>query len=122
MMSFRYLCALTMSSEIALVELQKKYLLDKIKKAAKIYIEEQLHAPSLDKLKQWALESNPNIKWKDIKSQVQRFRNSLPIVSQIVPDGRATSSRSQYLPKAFRSPSWVASDLGLCEFRFLGQV
>ena len=42
-----------------------------------------------------------------------RFRNSLPIVSQNTPDGCATSARSNYLPKNFRSPAWVAADLGI---------
>ena len=63
-------------------------------------------------LKRWTMADNPNKKWKEVRGMVQKFRNSLPIVTQNIPDGRATSSRSEYLPRVFRSPAWVASDLG----------
>ena len=76
----------------------------------------KLEAPSMAILKQWILEDTPDTKWKDVKRTAQRFRNSLPIVSQNIPDGRATSARSNYLPKVFRSPAWVAADLGISEF------
>ena len=84
----------------------------KLQKRADAFIQNKLEAPSLATLKQWVLEDNPNIKWKSVKTTVHRFRNSLPIVSQNTPDGRATSARSQHLPKVFRAPSWVAADLG----------
>ena len=81
------------------------------------FIQSKLEAPSLATLKQWVLEDNPDIEWKTVKKTVRRFRNSLPIVSRNTPDGRATSARSQYLPRAFRSPAWVAADLGDFELR-----
>ena len=64
-------------------------------------------------LKQWILEKNPETTLKEVKKIAKIFRNSLPIVSQNTPDGRATSARSNYLPKIFRSPAWVAADLGI---------
>ena len=87
-----------------------------LKRRANAFIKSKLEAPSLAILKQWILEDNPDTKWKDVKRTAQRFRNSLPIVSQNIPDGRATSARSNYLPKVFRSPAWVAADLGISEF------
>ena len=77
------------------------------------FIKNKLEAPSMAILKQWTLEDNPDTKWKEVKKTVRRFRNSLPIVSQNIPDGRATSARSNYLSKIFRSPAWVAADLGI---------
>ena len=77
------------------------------------FIKNKLEAPSMAILKQWTLEDNPDTKWKEVKKTVRRFRNSLPIVSQNIPDGRATSARSKYLPKVFRAPAWVAADLGI---------
>jgi hypothetical protein len=89
---------------------------NKLKKRADSFMKSKLEAPSMAILKQWILEDNPDTKWKDVKRTAQRFRNSLPIVSQNIPDGRATSARSNYLPKVFRSPAWVAADLGISEF------
>ena len=73
----------------------------------------KLEAPSMAILKQWILEENPESTLKEVKKTAQIFRKSLPIVSQNTPDGRATSARSNYLPKIFRSPAWVAADLGI---------
>ena len=84
-----------------------------LKERADAFIQSKLEAPSLAILKQWILEENPETKLKEVKKTAQRFRNSLPIVSQNIPDGRATSARSNYLPKIFRSPAWVAADLGI---------
>ena len=89
----------------------------KLQKRTDAFIQSKLEAPSLVTLKQWVLEDNPNIEWKAVKKSVHRFRNSLPIVSQNTPDGRATSARSQHLPRVFRAPSWVAADLGDSELR-----
>ena len=91
---------------------EKMILTEKLQKKAKAFVKSKLEAPSLAILKQWVLEDNPDLKWRHVRKSVQRFRNSLPLVSQNTPDGRATSARSQYLPKAFRSPAWVAADLG----------
>ena len=84
-----------------------------LKQRADAFIKSKLEAPSLAILKQWILEENPETKLKEVKKTAQRFRNSLPIVSQNIPDGRATSARSNYLSKIFRSPAWVAADLGI---------
>ena len=84
-----------------------------LKERADAFIQSKLEAPSLAILKQWILEENPETKLKEVKKIAQRFRNSLPIVSQNTPDGRATSARSNYLPRTFRSPAWVAADLGI---------
>ena len=84
-----------------------------LKQRTDAFIKSKLEAPSLTILKQWILEENPDKKWKDVKKTAQRFRNSLPIVSQNIPDGRATSARSNYQPKVFRAPAWVAADLGI---------
>jgi len=84
-----------------------------LKQRANAFIKSKLEAPSLAILKQWILEENPETKLKEVKKTAQRFRNSLPIVSQNIPDGRATSARSNYLSKIFRSPAWVAADLGI---------
>ena len=84
-----------------------------LKQRTDAFIKSKLEAPSLTILKQWILEENPYKKWKDVKKTAQRFRNSLPIVSQNIPDGRATSARSNYQPKVFRAPAWVAADLGI---------
>ena len=70
-------------------------------------------------LEDWALQTKPNIKINEVKRIIKRFRNSLPIVSSRTPDGRATSSRSSKLPRAFRSIAWVASDLGILNEREL---
>ena len=92
-------------------------LTKKLQKRSDAFIQSKLEAPSLATLKQWVLEDNPDIEWKLVKKTVHRFRNSLPIVSRNIPDGRATSARSQHLPSAFRSPAWVAADLGDFELR-----
>lgn len=84
-----------------------------LKQRADAFIKRKLEAPSLAILKQWILEENPETTFKEAKKTAQIFRNSLPIVSQNTPDGRATSARSNYLPKSFRSPAWVAADLGI---------
>ena len=89
----------------------------KLQKRTDAFIQSKLKAPSLATLKQWVLEDNPDIEWKVVKKTVHRFRNSMPIVSRNIPDGRATSARSQHLPRAFRSPAWVAADLGDFELR-----
>ena len=89
----------------------------RLQKKVEAFINRKLEAPNIATLKQWVLEDNPGIKWKTVKKTVRRFRNSLPIVSRNTPDGRATSARSQYLPRAFRSPAWVAADLGDFELR-----
>ena len=86
-------------------------------KKVEAFINSKLEAPSIATLKQWVLEDNPDIEWKAVKKSVHRFRNSLPIVSRNTPDGRATSARSQHLSRAFRSPAWVAADLGDLELR-----
>ena len=91
---------------------EKIPLTKNLKQCADAFIKSKLEAPSLAILKQWTLESNPNIKWKEVKKTVQRFRKSLPIVSQKISDGRATSARLNYLPKVFHAPAWVAADLG----------
>ena len=93
-----------------------------LKRRANAFIKSKLEAPSLAILKQWILEDNPDKTGEEVKKTAQRFRNSLPIVSQNTPDGRATSARSQYLPKAFRSPAWVAADLGDSELRKYNKV
>jgi len=84
------------------------------------WIKKYLRPPKLQAMKEWTLQIHPNIKWSKVKEIVRRFRNSLPIVSSKVPDGRATSTRSGSLPRAFRHIAWVASDLGnllfLCIF------
>ena len=77
------------------------------------FIKKRLEAPSLTILKQWILEDNPDKTQEEVKKAAKRLRNSLPIVSQNIPDGRATSARSNYLPKVFRAPAWVAADLGI---------
>jgi len=84
-----------------------------LKQRADVFIKSKLEAPSLAIIGQWILEENPETKLKEVKKIAQRFRNSLPIVSQNTPDGRATSARSNYLPRIFRSPAWVAADLGI---------
>ena len=84
-----------------------------LKQRADVFIKSKLEAPSLAIIGQWILEENPETKLKEVKKIAQRFRNSLPIVSQNIPDGRATSARSNYLPRTFRSPAWVAADLGI---------
>ena len=84
-----------------------------LKQRANVFIKSKLEAPSLAIIGQWILEENPETKLKEVKKIAQRFRNSLPIVSQNTPDGRATSARSNYLPRIFRSPAWVAADLGI---------
>ena len=84
-----------------------------LKQRADVFIKSKLEAPSLAIIGQWILEENPETKLKEVKKTAQRFRNSLPIVSQNIPDGRATSARSNYLSKIFRSPAWVAADLGI---------
>ena len=84
-----------------------------LKQRADVFIKSKLEAPSLAIIGQWILEENPETKLKEVKKIAQRFRNSLPIVSQNTPDGRATSARSNYLPRTFRSPAWVAADLGI---------
>ena len=84
-----------------------------LKQRANVFIKSKLEAPSLAIIGQWILEENPETKLKEVKKIAQRFRNSLPIVSQNTPDGRATSARSNYLPRTFRSPAWVAADLGI---------
>ena len=84
-----------------------------LKQRANAFIKSKLEAPSLAILKQWILEKNPETTLKEVKKIAKIFRNSLPIVSQNTPDGRATSARSNYLPKIFRSPAWVAADLGI---------
>ena len=84
-----------------------------LKERADAFIQSKLEAPSLAILKQWILEENPESTLKEVKKTAQTFRKSLPIVSQNTPDGRATSARSNYLPKIFRSPAWVAADLGI---------
>ena len=84
-----------------------------LKERADAFIQSKLEAPSLAILKQWILEENPESTLKEVKKTAQIFRKSLPIVSQNTPDGRATSARSNYLPKIFRSPAWVAADLGI---------
>ena len=92
----------------------KNILLTKnLKQRTDTFIKDKLEAPSMTILKQWTLEDNPDTKWKEVKKTVRRFRNSLPIVSQNIPDGRATSARSRHLPKVFRAPAWVAADLGI---------
>ena len=84
-----------------------------LKQRVDVFIKSKLEAPSLAIIGQWILEENPETKLKEVKKIAQRFRNSLPIVSQNTPDGRATSARSNYLPRIFRSPAWVAADLGI---------
>ena len=84
-----------------------------LKQRADVFIKSKLEAPSLAIIGQWILEENPETKLKEVKKIAQRFRKSLPIVSQNTPDGRATSARSNYLPRIFRSPAWVAADLGI---------
>ena len=84
-----------------------------LKERADAFIQSKLEAPSLAILKQWILEENPESTLKEVKKTAQIFRKSLPIVSQNTPDGRATSARSNFLPKIFRSPAWVAADLGI---------
>ena len=83
-----------------------------LKRRTDTFIKNKLEAPSMTVLKQWTLGDNPDTKWKEVKKTVQRFRKSLPIVSQKISDGRATSARLNYLPKVFRAPAWVAADLG----------
>ena len=96
----------------------KNILLTKnLKQRTDTFIKNKLEAPSMTILKQWTLEDNPDTKWKEVKKTVRRFRNSLPIVSQNIPDGRATSARSNYMPKVFRAPAWVAADLGISKLR-----
>ena len=97
----------------------KSTLMKEIQKQTDAYIKEKLEAPNMDILRQWVLELHPDIKWSSVRNIVQRFRNSLPIVSRNIPDGRATSARSPYLPKVFRSPAWVAADLGNLYLRIL---
>ena len=77
------------------------------------WIEKHLEAPNMKTLKKWTFQADSNIKWGKVRHYVMRFRNSLPIVSSRRADGRATSSRSSHLPRTFRSPAWVASDLGI---------
>jgi len=77
------------------------------------WIKKYLRPPDMKTLKDWALQTDPNIKSAEVKQILKKFRNSLPIVSSRMPDGRATSSRSSKLPRSFRSIAWVASDLGI---------
>ena len=88
-----------------------------LKRRANAFIKSKLEAPSLAILKQWILEDNPDKTGGEVKKTAQRFRNSLPIVSQNIPDGRATSARSNYMPKVFRAPACVAADLGISKLR-----
>jgi hypothetical protein len=81
------------------------------------WIETYLEAPDMKTLKKWAFQTDSNIKWGKVRHYVMRFRNSLPIVSSRRPDGRATSSRASHLPRTFRSPAWVACDLGFIRLR-----
>ena len=97
---------------------EKVFSTKKLQKQTNAFIQSKLEAPSIAMLKQWVLEENPDIKWKAVKKTIQRFRNSLPIVSRNTPDGRATSARSHHLPQVFRSPAWVAADLGDSFFSF----
>ena len=78
-----------------------------------MWIKKHLRPPKIKTMKEWTLQILPNIKWSNVKEIVRRFRNSLPIVSSKVPDGRATSKRSANGPRAFRHIAWVASDLGI---------
>lgn len=105
-------CFVHLFIKILFLGSEKNPLTKNLKQRADAFIKSKLEAPSLAILKQWTLESNPNTKWKEVKKTVQRFRKSLPIVSQKISDGRATSARLNYLPKVFRAPAWVAADLG----------
>ena len=96
---------------------EKIPLTKNLKQRADAFIKSKLEAPSLAILKQWILEDNPDKTGQEVKKTAQRFRNSLPIVSQNIPDGRATSARSNYMPKVFRAPAWVAADLGISKLR-----
>lgn len=99
---------------------EKDLLMKNLASKTDKWIKKYLRPPKLQAMKEWTLQILPNIKWSKVKEIVRRFRNSLPIVSSKVPDGRATSTRSGSLPRAFRHIAWVASDLGnllfLCIF------
>ena len=105
-------CFVHLLIKILFLGSEKIPLTKNLKQRADAFIKSKLEAPSLAILKQWTLESSPNTKWKEVKKTVQRFRKSLPIVSQKISDGRATSARLNYLPKVFRAPAWVAANLG----------
>jgi hypothetical protein len=94
-------------------------LLNALASKTDMWIKKHLRPPKIKTMKEWTLQILPNIKWSNVKEIVRRFRNSLPIVSSKVPDGRATSKRSANGPRAFRHIAWVASDLGITLIKLL---